>query len=144
MGRDTFDAVLASVPLNGTAGAITSRSKDNWEPKRKAPESLQHWDAPPPMRAITKAERCNPQFVDVTGKRMGRLTVVGILHEPDAKPDRKARWVVRCACGDYEVRTAKSIKKAAPENRCFNCETLGIIQRRYSALGGRPIEDFTK
>lgn len=43
-------------------------------------------------------------WVDLTGARIGRLLVIGI------SADRRDRWVCRCDCGRYTLRTAKAVK----------------------------------
>lgn len=153
MGRDTFDAVLASTPLNGNAGSVTSRGT-SWTPKQECPPDQMHWTAPPPMIAFTEAKRLYDSayntLPNLTGEKFGRFTVIGVLD--DYKPKRGLRWVVRCACGDYEARKSKTIRKfqanPRPEgegrggDRCHNCDTLLEIRRRYRLEGGRPVEDF--
>lgn len=62
--------------------------------------------------------------LDLTGTRQGRLTVIGI------SADVKGRHVVRCDCGNYELRTAKSIRN--PDNkgdRCEHCRRLAQARR---------------
>jgi hypothetical protein len=64
---------------------------------------------------------------DLTGKKCGRLTVIGISKQ---KPVATSLWVVRCVCGNYEKRRAKSIKN--PLNKgdcCQECNELFSIKR---------------
>ena len=89
-----------------------------------------HWGAPPPMR---KTPACAPKLV---GEKFGRLTVVG-LHETIS-----GSWVVRCACGDYETRKAKSIRN--PNNfgdRCTKCRNAAFERKDYEfQKTGREID----
>lgn len=62
-----------------------------------------HSEICPPVR-IKSLQRETKTFCNLKGVRFGRFTVVGLSR------DVKARWVVRCACGTYEMRTAKAIK----------------------------------
>ena len=49
---------------------------------------------------------------DLTGARQGKLTVVGFSE------GLKARWVVKCECGFYEIRTTQAIKNPNNGNDC--------------------------
>src|SRR5947209_12093599 len=104
MGRDTFDAVLASVPNGATAGRVTSRG-EHWTPKRQLSPGELHWDTPPPMFAWRPG--LMQGLPDFTGHKFGRMTVLGLMK---VRPGGEGlRWVVRCACGDYEVRKTKAV-----------------------------------
>lgn len=63
---------------------------------------------------------------DLTGVKYGRLTVIGFaLFRPNnwKTSTNSARWVVKCSCGRYEIRTTKSIKKAYTQSaRCRECQ----------------------
>ena len=62
---------------------------------------------------------------DLTGKKRGRLTVIGKAR------DIKGRWVVRCSCGNYEVRKASALTgEYLPEQaaRCVEC-CIGFKKR---------------
>lgn len=145
MGRDTFDAVLAARPQSATAGRVTSKGA-HWTPDVDRGPKL-HWSAPPPMqafRAVHEGKR------DLTGLQVGRLTVIGVL--ADSVPGR-SRWVVRCRCGDFEVRRHKTLRKTAlrgsrlgpdgqTNDRCDNCAALQAIHFKYQRDGARPISDF--
>lgn len=62
------------------------------------------------------------KFVDLTGKKFGRLTVI--------KRVGRAKWVCRCECGNYkEVITSKLVK-----GRCKSCGCLvhsPTIRKQY-------------
>jgi len=146
VSKDTFDAVLASVPQGRTAGAVTSRGT-HWEPKDIEDKGLT-WSAPPLMQRFDPGPFNKP---DLTGLRVGRFTVVGYLHS-SVSPKSRARWVVRCACGDYASRRTRALRKwmtAAPaENegrtgdRCHRCAALQQIHFKYRTEGPRPVSDF--
>lgn len=96
---------------------------------------------PLPTRPVARAEACQPCFTDLTGMKLGRLTVIGI------SADVLARWVVRCVCGTYGLRTAKAIKKAAPDSCCHQCHLLALAKRKdLERRTGKhvPVEDFLK
>lgn len=75
-----------------------------------------------PLPIPTKAAPRDPRHVDLTGLRVGRLTVVGV------SAVRNKRWVCRCACGMYTHRTSAALKKgiAAP---CTQCYKLAMARR---------------
>ena len=79
---------------------------------------------PLPIRKPAGTEKGQTSFVDLTGRFFGRLTVIGISAEV------AARWVVRCVCGSYGLRTAKAIKSADPEGCCHQCHVLAVAKRK--------------
>ncbi|WP_148050978.1 hypothetical protein [Pseudomonas fluorescens] len=79
---------------------------------------------PLPVRKPNRNEAGQDCFVDLTGRKFGRLTVVGISAEVNA------RWVVRCVCGSYGLRTAKTIKNADQEACCHQCHLLAVAKRK--------------
>lgn len=67
----------------------------------------------PPLRGkawLNKVRGLTPSFIDYTGARMGRLTVVGISTAA-RKNNAGVCWAVRCDCGAYEHRHARSLRK---------------------------------
>lgn len=134
-----FDRILASEPINKGAAVIARGSGEHWEPKKKF--GAAHFDAPPPMRPVPTS------IPDLIGTKFGRLTVVGVLDDCDGEPrkDKKALWVVRCVCGDYETRTSKAIRNLRnADDRCQMCAHLKHLQRReIRDRTGRGPDDTT-
>lgn len=138
MGKNTFDAVLASVPNGATAGRVTSKGT-HYTPQMNAVPTRSHWDAPPKMRPVPATS------IKLVGRKFGKLTVFGLWDDTDGGPrrDAKAKWVVRCACGDYEIRTAKAINNPANnEDACRICRDFVRKQRNLKVFGSRPVGDF--
>lgn len=82
-----------------------------------------HSDAPPRVQPWLNANRRNPAD-DLTGRTVGRLTVIGYAAEHSGK------WVVRCVCGLYELRSAKAVKNPANDrDACADCRTLDQAKR---------------
>lgn len=131
MSRDHWDAILASAPLNATAGAVTSKGYQ-YEPDKKI--TAVEWDAPPAMARIGREHTRNASFVDFSGRRFGRLTVLGMVAERTTNPsgDKGALWVCRCACGRYCGRRAKTIRKANPDDRCQLCQHAAFLAKSAS------------
>ena len=93
-----------------------------YEPKAKLTNL--HWDICPPIERPQKGER------DLTGMKQGRLTVVGKAKKDWIIPN--ARWIVRCSCGDFELRKSKSILN--PENgfdKCHLCRARDFERKNY-------------
>lgn len=104
-------------PVDKTAALVVRRG-ERFDSQKKFGGA--HWKTQPPIRTDAWV------FVDLTGIRFGRFQVIG-LHA-----DLLKRWVVRCACGDYEVRSAKAINN--PENfgdRCANCRHLAYLKQDH-------------
>ncbi len=112
-GSPLFDRTHRK-PVDKTAALVVQRG-ERFDSNKKL--GGLHWKTQPPIKTGVWVE------VDLTGRECGRLQVIG-LHA-----DMKKRWVVRCACGDYEVRSAKAINN--PENhgdRCCNCRHLAFLK----------------
>jgi hypothetical protein len=114
-------------PADKTAAIVVQRG-ERFESQKKM--GGLHWKTQPPTRIDDWVK------VDLTGKRYGRLQVIG-LHAY-----LKKRWVVRCACGDYEVRSAKAINN--PQNfgdRCYNCRHLAFLKVSHEhRTSGRELD----
>lgn len=121
----TLDRILSSAPVNKTAARVIGRGV-HWEPDRKPHPGFQHWKAPPPMVSPAKYPE-DPGFVDLRGKRIGRLVVVGYLGKPNKS--KSARWLLRCDCGDYEARSARAVKAGEGDHMCIECHHLDYIKR---------------
>ena len=118
-----FDAVAASTPLDATASAVRDGSGEIYEVR--VPAHIAHFIAPP------RPQMDRPDDVeDLTGIQRGRFTVIR-YHSP-AKDGGK--WLVRCACGDYELRRAKAIRRGDDQDMsCFCCVHTDTLRRRGSS-----------
>lgn len=120
-----FSRIIASKPVNATTAKVVSRGID-WVPDKvkRAKQWQERTDAPLPTR-----EFIGPQDQDITGKRYGRLTVVGNSAER-SRNDRGAAWVVRCTCGYYEIRRTKTLNEQAGRSAqmCSHCDILEAIK----------------
>lgn len=113
VGGNPFDKIFASAPVNrATAKALLSKGEHFVSAMKTGRET---YDTPPRMRPPRASE------LDLVGRAAGRLTVVGLHDETGRK--HGARWVVRCVCGSYEMRSAKAIRGPfAHLQRCSHCE----------------------
>lgn len=127
-----FDALAAATPLDRQASVIRDGSGDIWR-EPDMPSNWAHWKAPPPAEGKLPAGRPN-----YAGAIFGRLSVIR-YHGKSGLSNPQHVWLVRCSCGDYEVRREKSIAKAlaggvaaSPDfaHSCKVCEQVQIIQGR--------------
>jgi hypothetical protein len=96
--------------------------------------------------------RCQPQFIDFTGAKFDKLMVIGLAEvannggrnriNPNWKdktnfshknPQGTLRWVVRCVCGNYGLRSSKAIKSRLAQvfgfdDACYQCRQLDKLR----------------
>lgn len=129
MSKNTWDAVLASSPLNATAATVTGKG---YQYTPDVTIANAEWDAPPALGPANRAALGNPSFVDLTGISFGRLTVLGLL------AGKSGTWVCRCKCGKYLTRKAKAIRN--PNNagdRCTTCRHVAFLAKSASGNNAR-------
>jgi hypothetical protein len=92
-----------------------------------------HSDAPLPTRPLPAINRAT--LPDLTGQVFGRLTVVGLAR------DVPKRWVVRCRCSRFELRSTKALRDSDPDRmRCMACErTRQLAEIGEAAARGRNL-----
>ena len=114
--------IFTRQPVNRTAARVISTGV-HYTPSTKGCRN----DSENPIhtRPASMRDRAQKEFTDLTGRRIGRLTVIGI-----AKTTAKLQWVVRCDCGTYSIRNAKAIKnKQNTQDRCDHCRHLAYLKR---------------
>ncbi len=102
-----WDTVAPLQPLDRVAGQVSSKG-EHFEANILPTTVIS--DVPIPTRNPTVEERKDPGFRDLAGVRMGRLTVKGIAKDIKSN-NRGQAWVVRCVCGNYEIRRTPAIKQ---------------------------------
>lgn len=134
----TWDKVVASSPVDEVARRVTSPSHVQ-VPENVTRAGICESDLPLPMwseHEMRSTENRNPgwpkllrklvrQCEEFKGARRGRLVVQGLSR------DKKHRWVARCDCGVYVVRTAKAMKN--PKNTsdcCLTCRMGEYVARK--------------
>ncbi len=141
--KSRIEQVIASVPQSATAARVVSRG-EHYEP---AINYGDHRHSDTPIATFALNEITNPQHLararQIIGVKFGRFTVIGYAREQN--PNKNARWVVRCSCGNYEIRKAKAIRnRTNSEDRCQDCRHLAYIQRTYEQLGSRAVSEFVQ
>lgn len=127
MRTTNFDSIAASVPVDGTAVNVVSRG-EHYE--GRVPAWHLHWKAPP-LAIDEKPHNAE----NLEGVRFGLMQVVRFYSRSYGHP-KGCRWVVRCNCGDYEVRRTAAIKKADTEHRCQACDWVRHVQYVLQNRGG--------
>lgn len=118
-----WDTLAASSPVNaGAARSAFGGGAVYREPTEKFSEKF--WTAPPPLRPQSMLRG----IVNLTGLRVGRLTVVGVLDAP-SRSRHRATWVCRCTCGGYCGRWARSLTSPATDPRTVMCQRCAYVQR---------------
>lgn len=117
--RDPIDRTAAMILGKGVAPPAVKITCDHWEIR---PQLKKH-----------VSKDC-----DITGTRQGRLVAIGMHH------DRNDRWVVRCDCGSFELRTARAMKNPANSaDKCVKCRRLDQAKRHHEfATTGRNRESL--
>jgi len=110
------------IPINKEAAIVISKGT-HFSPKIK-PHCHDERDIIPVVRKVTGK-------VDLTGMKVGWLTVIGLSEE------KNKRWVCRCVCGKYVFRHAKSLQRNKEiEDKCINCCKLDYIKEKTSHIFG--------
>lgn len=148
--KDRCEMVISSEPINMTAVRVMFKGEE-YKTTKQGGQAI-HQNTCPRIRQFIK-QKNNTTSIDFTGLKKGRLTVIGLFagYGNPAQPYSRfwkstICWVVRCSCGVYETRTAKSLRKIdnIDHSMCFACddETYGVKKRDFfNKHGYYPNED---
>ncbi|TAY66532.1 hypothetical protein ELG88_09665 [Rhizobium leguminosarum] len=133
LAKIDFDSVAPLYPSDKVAGRVAGRGEHfEWTPNQA---TKIHSADPLAVRRPTENELSRPDYVDLTGSRLGRLMVMGVAAEITGNGQK---WVVRCVCGSYETRKARYIKACVAGNNpgssepmCDACAYTRRLQRGY-------------
>lgn len=128
-------------PVNKMAAMVVAGG-EHYEPKNK-PLGL-HFENMPELPNPPKYHSLQTQITAMIGKRQGRLVVIAWWSQGDGS--KTARWLCRCDCGEFTVRTAKAMNNQKNSgDRCYKCLNLVYLRRRndYLSTGKNiPIEEY--
>lgn len=113
-------------PIDRLAALQMAKGIKLSEPELKPSTHIKRWSHCPPLK---KHIGNTP---DLTGRIVGRLTVVGPLRGVYGQDGSK--WVVSCACrsGEYfETRTSKAINNKKNKDDC--CRTCRSMRRKIES-----------
>lgn len=110
MSKDILD--MKRLPIDRVAARVVGKGV-HWTPNKK----VQTADSETPL-PIADLRTLDPQVKKISqkviGTRCGRLTILGLSAE------KRGRWVVRCQCGMFTLRTFKALNN--PKNNTDCCE----------------------
>ncbi len=118
-----------NLPVNKKAKFVVSKSKDQW-----CKFNYGSMLASPIPLPTTTLKAIGSKRIDLTGRKKGRLTVVGLSASFRGVSRKGLRWVVRCSCGMYEIRTEKTIKKGSDKDMCQRCNDVRYLKRLSDLL----------
>ncbi len=132
----SWDKIVTSAPVNAQAARQMGRGTE-WAPKIKIQDWYQNCPPLADMNDQVAQVRLNPEFIDFTGRKFSRLTVIGLMKKDSS---HSSSWVCRCVCGGYCTRKSKSLKVMdrggnSAIYECGRCNYLHKLQR-----GWMPVE----
>lgn len=111
-----------SVPVNRTAALVVSRG-ESYTPEFKQSDIM---ESPLPL-PVQDFPSTSQKDHNLTGISFAWLTVIGLSAE------KSGRWVCRCVCGMYCIRSPKAIKnKSNDKDACRECRHRIYVSRRES------------
>lgn len=127
----TFDKLaLGPKGINATAKAVVKPAapQNLWAPKPVIAATYKHSDVPLATAPLPPAIQAPMR--NLIGKSRGRLTIMGYAADQGVK-SQQAKWVVRCACGNYEHRTRilRWLHTQA-DDMCIECQKRKYITRK--------------
>lgn len=81
------------------------------------PNGRKCWRVCPTLRPPTQSIG----FTDLTGRRVGKLFVMGLFVER-RETSTAAQWVVKCDCGSFELRHSGALRSDNDAAECYRCE----------------------
>lgn len=120
-----WDKVISSTPLNKDAAIARDGGGTSWTPERALEPTFVRSHAPIPTKRSKET-----WGIDITGMKVGKLTVLGVADFPERSQRSQAAWVVRCVCGYYETRKAKTLRKPGYAERaaCSECHYVAELK----------------
>lgn len=123
-----------STNLNGHEIPVNKMAAMSFAKGSQHTQRVPHWylinHAPPGTKPFP-----GPKEFDLTGKKVSRLSIIG--YHGNNQKRRKSLWVVRCVCGNYEIRTGDKLRKAingklkTNVHRCMVCTNQANSRRHY-------------
>lgn len=129
MTRTTdYAALAAAAPVNRQAALARDGHGVRYEAKIEPWQ--ERWDAPPPQE-----RRPAPDLPRLEGRTFGDGMRVLRYH---GTRSNGARWLVRCRCGWFELRSTKAILTAQADHCCAACQYDKTQRRNYAADRADP------
>ena len=85
---------------------------------------------PLPTKRFTGLDEYN-----LTGRRFGKMTVIGYSKDNKQSTYHKPNWVCRCECGMYETRKSRAVKNPNNQNDCCHvCRQIIWVKQHKKYL----------
>lgn len=131
------EEIIQRDPVDRMAALVTSRAPEScrWSFEK----SQQQMRFTEQLRTALARPQPPRDVKDRRGFKFGRLTVVAYSHDGrqhKAKGavkshGRRRFWVVRCSCGNFEMRSLESIQRASPESMCEECNRVRNLNHHF-------------
>ena len=131
MKTTDWNAVVTSTPLNKEAAVARDGSGEIFTPLKKV-----DWAKVDEIPKVVPPPITSPHFVDYSGVKYGRITVIGYIG-PSANG---ASWLVRCACGNHERRRTAAVRKGIEEGRADRCGECDYVKSLKDGVVNIPDE----
>lgn len=123
-----YDSIATAAPVNRQAALMRDGGGQTFEAKTSPGQ--QRWDAPPlPER------KPPPDLPRLEGRTFGDGMRVVRYH---GTRWNGARWLVRCRCSWFELRSTKAILTAQADHVCSSCQYAATQRRNYQADRAGP------
>ena len=118
-------------PVDRTAARVTSQGPKWVESSAKNDRYFS--PVPHPTRPLAWNQQ------NLAGRTIGTLTVIGLAAwkaaNAKATASQRTRWVCRCLCGWYVIRSTKAIKNPNnAEDACDRCRHLAQLKYQQSRI----------
>lgn len=123
MSRD-FDFLFTGKAVNRTAKNVLSHGVSY---HTRINPQIFHSEKP----NFKTVDFTGPCKLNLTGKKIGRLIIVGYVGKSRGKSNRPGRWLVKCLCGKYEIRTTTSLNSEHDDKMCAECLYTEKIRRNF-------------
>ena len=80
----------------------------------------------------TKSCGCirNDKYIDITGQRFGRLTVIKKVDKPDGLLNRNCYWLCLCDCGNKKIINGRSLRNGSTNScGCLHKDAQNGVKR---------------
>ena len=121
-----YDKIITSAPVNAQAAKQLSRGIHFTPQKNLGNNVIKEM---PKVIEVTELDRRNPKFVDYTGHKFDRITVIGKSDKKIAK--NYGAWVCSCVCGCYLRVKTKDLRNGRPNGKphmCTSCDYTDYLR----------------
>lgn len=74
-----------------------------------------------------------PAFIDLTGQKFGRLTVISLYSRATKKPPQQTKWLCKCDCGNEKIASREGLIKGKTNScGCLRKEITAKRRRIHS------------